>query len=408
MIMKKAFLILALILNACTSSEKTDRDLPVINIADNIGKGYLLNISEIAESIEYIPLETTDSSILGIVQEVYYSNGFFVINTLRNTSGIFRIFDKDGKYYNTLNRKGRGPEEYAVVYCLDVYKNNIIILDIKKIAEYSFDGKCIRIIPLEKEEAPLRFSSVKKLDDNHYLLTCGLGKHQTKYSALILDSSGKTDLLFNYPQSEIELAKNKRGLVKSLNSVIIFGNNGIGKVISGDNEYIMSHDKEFKNIDTIYKINYGKYQMTKNNVSTGNKNSKIVQVKYSPLESNNFLFLYPYLRALAHKPMKLKSPAGRPNIILPLSCALYDKRDGTFRLIDQPADYQKGFVEDIEGGPAFWPDYISENEYMISFVNAPEFIEHAQNHNVSEKFKKIADGLKETDNPVLVRVKLKK
>jgi hypothetical protein len=405
--MKKAFLILALILNACTSSEKTDRDLPVINIADNIGKGYLLNISEIAESIEYIPLETTDSSILGIVQEVYYSNGFFVINTLRNTSGIFRIFDKDGKYYNTLNRKGRGPEEYAVVYCLDVYKNNIIVLDAKKIAEYSFDGKCIRIIPLEKEEATLGFSNVKKLDDNHYLLTCGLGsKSQTKYSALILDSSGKTDLLFNYPQSEIELSKNRPGLYKSLSGVIIFGNNGIGKVISGDNEYIMSHDKEFKNIDTINKINYGKYQLTKNNVSTSNKNSKKIRLTYPPLESRNFMFLYPYLYALAHKPMKLKSQAGRPYVI-PLSCALYDKRDGTFRLIDQPEDYQKGFVEDIEGGPAFWPDYISEDEYMISFVNAPEFIERAQNHKVSEKFKKIAEGLKETDNPVLVRVKLK-
>ncbi len=67
-----------------------------------------------------------------------------------------------------------------------------------------------------------------------------------------------------------------------------------------------------------------------------------------------------------------------------------------------------GFADDLEGGPAFWPNYISDDEYMVSFLSASEFIEHAQTHKVSAKFKKIADGLKETDNPVLVLVKLKK
>jgi hypothetical protein len=44
---------------------------------------------------------------------------------------------------------------------------------------------------------------------------------------------------------------------------------------------------------------------------------------------------------------------------------------------------------------------------MISFIDALDFIQHAQTHKVSDKFKKIADGLKETDNPVVVLVKLK-
>jgi len=45
---------------------------------------------------------------------------------------------------------------------------------------------------------------------------------------------------------------------------------------------------------------------------------------------------------------------------------------------------------------------------MVAIIDAYKFIQHAQTHKVSEKFKKIADGLTEHDNPVVVLVKLKK
>jgi len=179
------------------------------------------------------------------------------------------------------------------------------------------------------------------------------------------------------------------------------------KVVSGVNEFIISHDKEYKNIDTIYKINYGKYQHTAQNIGTSNKNSKLINLSNDIMESNDFMFMSLGLGVLAHKPMKMKNRITGGDVMFPISCALYDKIDGSFRLIDQPEDFQKGLIEDFEGGPAFWPNYISEDEYMVSFINASEFIEHAQTHKVSAKFKKIADGLKETDNPVLVMVKLK-
>jgi hypothetical protein len=64
-------------------------------------------------------------------------------------------------------------------------------------------------------------------------------------------------------------------------------------------------------------------------------------------------------------------------------------------------------VEDFEGGPAVWPKYVSSDGYMISYVYAHEFKAHAETHVVSEKYKSIADNLKDTDNPVIIRVKLK-
>lgn len=405
----KTFALVAiLLLNACSSSDISNKKYSTINIADNIGKGYLLNISEIADSVEYIPLETTDSSLVGDFL-VYYSNGFFVLNPFKNYSGILKVFDRKGRFYNTLSRKGRGAEEYTSINKMDIYKNNIIVLTIHYIIEYTFDGKFIKSIPIKNEEFPIGYGNLKKLDNSHYLLTTTpSSKYQNKYSAIIIDSSANTKLLFNYPKTEIEIAKNRRGRVKGLDNTMIFSNKGLGRIVTGNDEFIISHDKEFANIDTIYRINYGKYKITADNIGSSNERSKLINQYGQILESNNHIFFNLNLRTLAHKQMKMIRRGGKDTImLLPFSCALYDKRDGGFRLIDQPADFQKGFIEDFEGGPAFWPNYISDDEYMVSFINASEFIQHAQTNKVSDKFKQIALKLKETDNPVAVLVKLK-
>jgi len=51
--------------------------------------------------------------------------------------------------------------------------------------------------------------------------------------------------------------------------------------------------------------------------------------------------------------------------------------------------------------------YISEDGYMVSCITAIDFISYAAKAKVSENLRKIAENLKETDNPVLVLVKLK-
>lgn len=102
-------LYITLIISSCSSTDIIYNKHSIINIADNIGKGHLANLSEIAESIEYIPLETNDSTLLGTIIRVYYSSGYFLPRTAKNTSGVYIIFDKDGQHHGKLNSKGRGP-----------------------------------------------------------------------------------------------------------------------------------------------------------------------------------------------------------------------------------------------------------------------------------------------------------
>ena len=402
------YLLAIILLCSCSEVNKVKDNLAIINIADNIGKGYVLNISEIAESIDYIPLETSDSSIIGKVDNISFSKDCFIISTEINSNNIFKIFTKNGIFKGGLDQKGRGPTEYPYVITSDVYKDHIVVLTSNKILEYSFDNKFIKAVPLSNEVAPIGYYAVKKLNDSQYLLTINNSFNlKNPYSAIIVDTCSEIKLKFPYPQSEFEISENIPREHKPLRPIIIFKNKNTGRIITGYNEYIISHDNNFRKIDTLFKIKYGEYQVTKNNIAERNKKSKLINI-YSPvLESNNYIYFELNLYCAAHKPMKMKSIVGGVSI-LPSSCSIYDKRDGSFRLIDQPEDYQKGFIDDFEGGPAFWPQHISDDEYMVSFINAIDFIKHAQTHKVSDKFKKIADSLNENSNPVVVLVKLKK
>lgn len=49
---------------SCSSQEKS-KDKRIIPVADAIGTGEILNLSDYAKSVKYIPLETNDSVLIG-------------------------------------------------------------------------------------------------------------------------------------------------------------------------------------------------------------------------------------------------------------------------------------------------------------------------------------------------------
>ena len=83
--------IVALFLISC-EQENEINDLRVIDVESNVGKSRQVLLSEVAESIEYIPLETTEESFLGIPrrnQFVYENDLLFVCQK----GDYFKIFN---------------------------------------------------------------------------------------------------------------------------------------------------------------------------------------------------------------------------------------------------------------------------------------------------------------------------
>jgi hypothetical protein len=101
-----------------------------------------LDLSFIAEKIEYIPLQTDDTILME-----YFDN--YVITDDRifiQNKGLIRVFDSDGNYINNLFTRGRGPEE-STLRCFAVDEDNRLVYvygsNANTVKIYNYDGSYI-------------------------------------------------------------------------------------------------------------------------------------------------------------------------------------------------------------------------------------------------------------------------
>ena len=146
-------LIVHLLVGCSTQPQKpVDFILPVLDITKEYPK-MELDINDIAEA-EYIPLETTDESV--IAMGTYFTISEKYIITYDINGPVF-IFDRKGKFIRAINNYGQGPEEHYVISALtvDFPKEEYYICqslrNFKKIQVYDFSGKWQRSLNIPKE-----------------------------------------------------------------------------------------------------------------------------------------------------------------------------------------------------------------------------------------------------------------
>jgi len=398
------FIIMIIALFSCTEEDKP-KDLRVIDLAGNVGKTSIVNLSKIAESIEYIPLETNDESLLAPpLSYINFENGRLYIRQFQTE---IKIFNKDGKFIKTFNKQGKGPQEYEGLYkfYVDPSTNNLFVYSYKGLIEYNNEGDFIKRILFKQKKDYLIYGPEDyfQINDNVNLIT--FGKYKSRYSSCVTDSLFNVLYFIKYSEKEHNTRLNSRQFgflspyfYKFRDSVRIF--NGYGyNILTASNPI---------GVDTSFVLNYGKYDYINANLNVRNYNNLSFIRRYSSVyESTNYIFIQFHMGSLPHKKVMLKRGKAGETVELPIAESIFNKKTGEFIFIDQPEFNQFGFKDDLQGGPAFWPYYISEDDYMVTLIDAHNFIEHAKTYEVSDKFKKVADNLKETDNPVLVLVKLK-
>lgn len=137
----------------------------------DVAKDYhekIINLEDIAD-VRYVPLETTDQSLIQGIHKMATSDDKIVIcDLVQNT--IF-IFDKDGHFINSINKEGPGPQEYSSIqnFAVDFQKEEIYICDYPlkyRILAYSFDGEFIRESKLDQKIWP---SILYNYDENHLI-----------------------------------------------------------------------------------------------------------------------------------------------------------------------------------------------------------------------------------------------
>jgi hypothetical protein len=394
---------------SCKQENKM-KDLRVIDLAGNVGKTSVVNLSEIAKSIDYIPLETNDESLLAPpLMYLNFENGKLFIQQFQTE---IKIFNQDGSFIKTFNRQGRGPQEYEDLYdfYVDPLTNNLQVYSYRQLSEYNNNGEFIKKVYFDQQKNITIYGPKRYFNINENLNLITLSNYKSKYSSCVTDSLFNVLYFINYSEKEHNIRKNSQQRINVLDPYFYKYRDSV-RIFNAYDE-IITTISEFNGIDTSFILNFGKYGCKDFDLNVRNYSLLPFIQRYSRIyESINYIFMQFIMGSLPHKP-KITLQSGKrgengEKVEIPITASLFNKKTGQFQYVDQPEFNQFGFVDDFEGGPAVWPDYISEDDFMVTIIDAYKFIQHAQTHKVSDKFKKIADGLKETDNPVVVLVKLK-
>lgn len=100
-------------------------------------------VSRIATRVEYIPLETSDSVLIGDIEKlVVWKDRFYFYD--RKGEAIF-CFGTDGRFLHRIGRQGEGPKEYTFCNTFDIDPANgdIYINDswARRVCVYTADGQ---------------------------------------------------------------------------------------------------------------------------------------------------------------------------------------------------------------------------------------------------------------------------
>src|SRR5690606_17982625 len=128
-----------------------------------------ITMDSILDVVEYIPLETNDSAIIGRIDEIVLTNDLIIILDKTQTESIF-LFNRTGEFIAKVNRKGKGPGEYMQpsditvdeqlqeLYLLNEFPSKVIV--------YDFEGNFIKEFSL-----PFRFLAFESIGDNEFVFT---------------------------------------------------------------------------------------------------------------------------------------------------------------------------------------------------------------------------------------------
>jgi hypothetical protein len=123
-------------------------------------------LSEIAKSIEYISLETSDESFLSLIQEVKLcKNKIYVLDVI----GKFLVFETNGKFLYQIGTKGEGPGEFLYLssFALDEKSDRLYLASDRRLITYTLDNEYV------SEKSFPYFIDYVEIIDNQLVIIAG-------------------------------------------------------------------------------------------------------------------------------------------------------------------------------------------------------------------------------------------
>jgi hypothetical protein len=346
--------------------------------------------------IEYIPLETNEQSMISgtdnLIDRYKLAIGekFYII---KRFSTILE-FQTDGRYTTRIGTIGRGPDEFTAAHDVNINEKSQDIYLLarwqNKFFVYSKNGKLKRTFPISFSPSEFHFVENKVLcySENH------MGDVQDSYN--LIDTNGI--VIKNFP-NKYPFKNHDAYIVAAENIFYRFDNRLFKKEVYSDTIYEYKNENFTPHI--VIQVGEKLLSPKSRTEFDGFYLAKNYIIPLNLFEFGEFVFyefVYKYVL---------------PDNVLIFSF-IGSKKDNFQALINTG----QGIINDFDGGPNILPKTIKDDNTIITWIDALQLKKHVSSEaffNSTPKYpekkkelEKLANSLKETDNPILILVKLKK
>jgi hypothetical protein len=363
-----------------------------------------IKLSDIADDIKYIPL---DNSIPFVnFKYVLTSNYFYVA---AKGIGILK-FDRQGRLINKIGSPGRGPGEftYGFNFAVDESTGNVFVRDHADLIKvYSKNGTFLREISLNNKTGDrIGWDGDIELFNSMLFFPNSLGSGNSKYAWAFLDTLGNVVALKENSVPTFQTNNGREAELYKFEDNLFYFN------YFNDTIFKIFPDLRY---EPKYLYAKGDHRWPKTGITTRSLNETNAQIykTFDPgtvFETKRFLVLqYSYLDIGA-------------------TCFIDKKTKETFlpiKLDESPTQYirlrkyKSDINNDLDGGMTLSKfNYYFENdvEYFITLINpsnlkyytsSNDFIDTTPKYPEKKKeLERLANSINDTDNPILVIVKL--
>ena len=398
---------------SCTGSTSTKSDVDEIsNIIDlNAGLKNIqtVRLSDIADSITFLPLETTQESILGRLGSSFTPNYIFCWN---------KYFDWNGKYLGSIGSTGNGPFEETWGVLGMIFSDNHFYSTASKFIEYDITGKPTGKVRNLFDATDMN-SGTQKFMWGSGLFNVGdhFGIYDYPTTIYFINKNFETISSREVFKADtlppvLQPVANRAFQTRYKDNVLFYNfiNDTIFYVkdLSLEPKWIVSFEGRSR-ISTELIINETMLTVKAVRAFRGGKsyeNSELIKMSDDKhivtaiYETELYLFFY--MTEVVFFPLPRGKERAEPYIVY------YEKRTGnTIRVKG------KGFVDDMLGFDFFFPNSDTNDNQLVTSIWPYEIFDYIKEckekgREVNPRLLALSKQVKEEDNPVLIFVHLKK
>jgi len=409
----KSFLVFFILLTCSCEHKKNTLPIKVIPVASAVGNYNILNLSDYIAEIKYIPLETNNSALIGRIWHINFENEKILIESSFEalTSNCF-LFDDKGKFCCKIGDYGQGPNDYLDVRHTFIFDNYIYIMDVigNKLLIYNANGFLV-------ENKKLQINEITKKHNEYYMY------HHIfplKKDTFVMNVSSPYGY---YPKAVLFEANQSKIIKEYPNNVKIDKRQPGGTFCEFGNMYRFKDDvRAYKAInDTIFTIDQsldmkeafifesGKYKLPLSFIEQKEPiASENYIIPFEIFESFDYIFIDFDFGNFAPEPYEIINKVGM-SVAQTHVYGVFKKNTGEITLMKQPIKGKLGFRNDVDNGPVLWPQYISSNNELVTYISVEDFLDYYDKiETPTPQMIEIAKNAEMDDNPIVIIAKLKK